>query len=141
MRVVLVRPWTDAHAGSGCCSGEARHGICLDRPASGSVEAGHGHDPEVVLAGEAFRRLRAEFPDVDVQLVGAGNTAYLLPSVFRQVRRRSGLVAALRASARATTAGAVLIDGCRVGDLSRLGVEGVLAEVGARRTPSGATHR
>lgn len=135
MRVVLVRPWTDAHAGSGCCTGEARDGICLDRPAVGSVEGRHEHDPAVLLAGETFRRLRAELPDVDVQLVAAANTAYLLPSVFRQVRRRLGLVAALREAARSTTAGAVLIDGHRVGDLAELGVDGVLAEVRARRQP------
>lgn len=128
MRVVLVRPWTDAHGGTGCCSGEARDGICFD----GRVDGPRAHDHEVSLVGETFRRLRAELPGVDVQIVGAGNTAFLLPSTFRSVRRSRGLVAALREANRATTAGAVLVDGERVGDMAELGVEGVLAAVRRR---------
>lgn len=128
MRVVLVRPWTDAHGGTGCCSGEARDGICLDR------RVGHEHplDTEVALVGETFRALTAELPQVDVQIVGSDNTAYLIPHTFRATRRRRGLVAALRAVNRGTTAGSVLVDGERVGEISALGLPGVLDEVRAR---------
>jgi hypothetical protein len=123
--VVLVRPWTDAHGGTGCCSGDARDGICFD----GRVDGRHEHDAEVGLVAETYLRLRAELPDVDVQIVGANNTAYLLPSVFRTVRRRRGTRAALREMNRATTAGSVLVDGERVGDVVDLGPDGVVDEV------------
>ena len=129
--VVLVRPWTDAHGGTGCCSGEARDGICLDRKLDGA----HEHDAEVGLVAETYLRLRAELPDVDVQIVGAGNSAYLLPSVFRFVRRRRGTMTALREMNRATTAGSVLIDGERLGDVVELGIDGVVAAVRRRSQP------
>lgn len=129
--VVLVRPWTDAHGGTGCCSGEARDGICLDR----RLDAAHGHDAEVGLVAETYLRLRAELPEVDVQIVAAGNSAYLLPSVFRSVRRRRGTMAALREMNRATTAGSVLIDGERLGDVVELGIDGVVAAVRGHAQP------
>jgi hypothetical protein len=134
VRVVLVRPWTDARGGGGCCSGHAPDGICLD----GSVGQGLGddgsrtRDAESDVVAATYLRLREELPEVDVQLVAAANTAYLLPSVFRTVRRRRGNLAALRQSVRATTAGSVLVDGERVGDVLALGPDGVLAEVRRR---------
>ncbi|MBD8870579.1 hypothetical protein [Nocardioides donggukensis] len=121
-RVVLVRPWVDARAGGGCCGGEVSDGVCLEGT----------HDTEAVASdpvGEAYRRLRAALPDVDVQVVDAGNTAWLLPSTFRAVRRRAGVAAGLRAAVGSTTAGAVLVDGDRVGDLGDLGPDGVVAAV------------
>ena len=84
--------------------------------------------------GEVYRRLRREHPDVDVQVVGSSNTAYLLPSTFRAVRRSRGVLGALREATRSTTAGSLLVDGIRVGDVETLGVEGVLREVGSRLT-------
>ncbi len=140
VRVVLVRPWVDAHGGTGCCGGDARDGICFDgrvdhRPSSRATDdpgTAPDVDPEVGLVARTYLRLREELPDVDVQIVGAGNTAYLVPTVFRTVRRRRGTVAALRAVGRSTTAGAVLVDGERVGDVTELGVDGVLAEVRRR---------
>jgi hypothetical protein len=126
--VVLVRPWTDAHGGTGCCGGDVRDGICLD----GRVDGSHERDAEVELVAQTYLRLRHELPGLDVQVVGAGNTAYLLPSVFRAVRRRRGVLAALREMNRATTAGSVLVDGERVGDVVALGPGGVVAEVRRR---------
>jgi len=126
--VVLVRPWSDARAGGGCCGGGTREGVCLERspaacPAdSPESHAKAAHDP----VATAWRELRAARPELDVQLVNAGNTAFLLPFAFRSVRRRAGVVAGLRAAARATTAGAVLVDGERVGTLDELGVDGLL---------------
>ncbi len=127
-RVVLVRPWTDAHGGTGCCSGDVRDGICLE----GRVDGPHEHDAEVGLVAEVYRRLRDELPGLDVQIVGASNTAFLLPMVFRSVHRRRGLVAALREMNRATTAGSVLVDGERLGDVVDLGADGVLSQVRRR---------
>jgi hypothetical protein len=128
VRVVLVRPWTDAHGGTGCCSGDARDGICFE----GRVDGPRLHDAEVGTVAEAYLRIRAEVPDVDVQIVGADNTAYLLPSVFRAVRRRRGTWAALKEANRATTGGSLLIDGERVGDVQQMGVEAVVTEVRRR---------
>lgn len=134
VRVVLVRPWTDAHGGTGCCGGDARHGICFESRVDGPRE----HDTEVNLVAEAYLRLRREMPEVDVQIVGADNTAYLLPSVFRAVRGRRGTLAALREVNRATTAGSVLVDGERVGDVTELGPDAVVEEVRRRATvPTG----
>lgn len=132
-QVVLVRPWTDAHGGTGCCSGEPRDGICLDEYVGGA----HEHDTDVHVVAETYRLLREQLDDddVDVQIVGAANTAYLLPTTFRAVRRRTGLLPALRAAARSTTAGALLVDGERVGDITELGPAGVLAAVQARADP------
>lgn len=132
VRVVLVRPWTDAHGGTGCCGGDNRDGICFE----GRVDGPRLHDAEVGTVAEAYLRLRAEVPDVDVQIVGADNTAYLLPSVFRAVRRRRGTWAALKEANRATTGGSLLIDGERVGDVQQMGVEAIVTEV--RRRTCGA---
>lgn len=118
-QVVLIRPWTDARAGGGCCSGEVRDGVAP------GVSAPHRHD-EADLVGATYRRLRRERPDLDVQVVGAGNTLWLLPTVFRAVRRRAGVTAALGAALAANRAGAVLVDGEVVGDIEVLGPEGVL---------------
>jgi len=128
VRVVLVRPWTDAHGGTGCCGGDARDGICFE----GRVDGPREHDAEVNLVAEAYLRLRREMPEIDVQIVGADNTAYLLPSVFRAVRGRRGTLAALREVNRATTGGSVLVDGERVGDVTELGTDGVVREVRRR---------
>lgn len=132
MRVVLVRPWTDAHAGGGCCGGEVRDGVCLD----GRRDNDKGADAEVGLMAQTYLRLQRDMPEVDVQIVGVDNTVYLLPSVFRALRAQHGVLAALRGMNRATTAGAVLVDGESVGDLTALGVEGALDEV-RRRLPVG----
>jgi hypothetical protein len=119
-QVVLIRPWTDARAGGGCCSGEVRDGV-----APGVTPTPHRHG-ETDVVGAAYRLLRHERPDLDVQVVGAGNTLWLLPTVFRPVRRREGMVAALGAALRANRAGAVIVDGQVVGDIADLGPEGVL---------------
>jgi len=132
VHVVLVRPWTDAHAGGGCCGGEVRDGVCLDDRIGTDERA----DAEVGLVAQAYLRLQRDLPEVDVQIVGVDNTAYLLPSVYRALRTRHGVLAALRGLNRATTAGAVLVDGESVGDLTSLGVEGALDEV-RHRLPVG----
>jgi hypothetical protein len=131
-RVVLVRPWTDAHASSGCCSGDARYGVCLEK----WPDHQHAPDESTARVGEAYRALKKAHPDVDVQIVGANNTAYLLPTAYRAARTRTGRFDAFRHAARSTTAGAVLVNGERVGDLDELGVDGVLAAVRVRLVPT-----
>ncbi|MPZ97202.1 MAG: hypothetical protein GEU96_20380 [Propionibacteriales bacterium] len=124
-QVVLVRPWTDARGGTGCCGGEPSSGICLEHRVGGE----HGPDADALAVAHAYRRLREQVDDVDVQIVGANNTVFLLPAVFRAARRRVGTLAALGSAVRATTAGAVLVDGSRVGDIAALGPDGVVAAV------------
>lgn len=135
-QVVLVRPWTDAHGGAGCCSGEPQDGVCFDEHVGGR----HEHSADVHVVADTYRLLREQLSerDVDIQIVGAGNTAYLLPTTFRAVRHRAGTLAAMREAARSTTAGAVLVDGERVGDITELGPDGVLDAVRARLHSSGA---
>lgn len=135
-RVVLVRPWTDGRGGGGCCGGEVRDGVCLDRDRLPGAAHGHADQPGEDLVAATWRLLRERRPEVDVQVVDAGNTAWLLPWSFREVRRRFGTAAGVRAALRATTAGAVLVDGRRVGRLEDLGAEGVLRQVDA--VPSAA---
>lgn len=126
-RVVLVRPWTDGHGGGGCCGGEVRDGVCLD---GHRVRAGAATDAAVDVVGATWRALRAALPDADVQVVDAGNP-WLAAHVLGAVRRRDGLLAGLRAALGSSTAGAVLVDGRRVGDLEELGADGVVAAVRA----------
>jgi hypothetical protein len=137
-QVMLVRPWVDVRSGGGCCRGEPE-GVCLDRARSTHVPAEGGR------LAEAYRQLRAQLPDVDVQVVSASNVAYLLPAAFFAARRRLGTLAAIREASRATTAGAVLVDGIRVGHLDDLGVDGVLmaarAETGSRATTTAVRSR
>lgn len=131
-RVVLVRPWSDAQAGSGCCSGDSRAAIALDAPVCRAPQ----HSAEAETVGRAYRLLRSELPEVDVQIVSVGNTAYLLPATYRAARRRVGVLQAVRAANRATTAGAVLVDGEHVGAVTDLGPEGVLIAVRNRAHPA-----
>jgi len=131
LRVVLVRPWTDATVGGGCCGGPVSDGVCLEPADLGWDVGSHASVAGEQLA-ETWRRLRAELPEVDVQVVGSGNTAYLLPTVFGAVRPRRGVRAALHAVSQATTAGAVLIEGERIGLLEDLGPDEVVEEVRRR---------
>ena len=132
MRVVLVRPWTDAHSGGGCCGAEVRDGVCFDGRVDGNAHTNADTDGAVRLVAETYLRLQRELPGVDVQIVGVDNTAYLLPSVFRALRARYGVLAAVRGMNRATTAGAVLVDGEFVGDLTSLGADSAIAEIRVR---------
>ncbi|MFH5823794.1 hypothetical protein [Georgenia sp. AZ-5] len=137
--VVLVRPWRAARGGGGCCS--AAPDDVLGREPGRHDHLSHrraGPGPEATV-GEAYRLLRAALPEVDVQVVDAGNTVYLLPTTFRRMRRRFGVRSAVAAALRAPTAGALLVDGERVGDVADLGPEGVLAAV--RERLPGEAHR
>jgi hypothetical protein len=131
--VVLVRPWRDAHGGGGCCGGEVRGGICFEHRVGGNER--DGATPEAVAA--AYRLLHEHLPGVDVQIVGADNVAFLVPAAFRDARRHSGRLTALRHALHSTTPGAVLVDGAVVGDVEALGPEGVLAVV--RQAGSGTS--
>jgi hypothetical protein len=131
--VVLVRPWRDAHGGGGCCGGDVRGGICFEHRVGGTERDGAAPDP----VAAAYRLLHERLPGVDVQVVGADNVAFLLPAAFRDARRHTGRLAALRHALHSTTPGAVLVDGVVVGHVEALGAEGVLAAV--RQAGSGTS--
>lgn len=123
--VVLIRPWVDAHGGSGCCAGDTRDALALDAPVCRSGEQPHA----IRVVARAYTQLCEELPEVDVQIVSAGNTAYLLPTVLRSAYRRDGLRGALRRANQATRPGALLVDGTYVGDVVELGPDAVVETV------------
>jgi hypothetical protein len=135
-RVVLVRRWVDAHGGGGCCGGDVRGGICLEHPV-GDDREDQATERSSGQVASAYLLLRQHAPEVDVQVVGADNVAYLLPASFLAARKRMGRLAALRQAVRSTTAGAVLVDGVVVGDVDSLGPQGVLEAV--RQAGSGTS--
>jgi hypothetical protein len=114
-RVLLVRPWDSARAGSGCCAG-GTGGICVE---------GWHEDPEAVRdrasrepLGEFYRAIRAGLPaEVDVEIVDPHNTLFLLPAVVRDGRQR-GLRwrTALREALRSQGYAAIIVDGRRISD-------------------------
>lgn len=111
-RVLLVRQWDQQVGGSGCCgrlSSVAAESVC----SSGGDPYVHVRaDMEVM--GAVYRALRDRFgeDEVEVTVVDPRNTAWLLPSVWRDARRR-GLSRreALRQVHRATSPCAVVCDG------------------------------
>ncbi|PRX43411.1 hypothetical protein B0I33_11529 [Prauserella shujinwangii] len=111
-RVLLVREWDQQMGGSGCCG----------RLSADAVGALHdtGDDPyaharpEMERMGAVYRALRERFgpEEVELTVVDPRNTAWVLPAVWRDARRR-GL--SLRESVRqlnaATAACTVVCDG------------------------------
>lgn len=110
-----------------------RGGICFEQRVGGDER--HGATPDAVAS--AYRLLHQHLPGVDVQIVGVDNVAFLVPAAFRDARRHTGRLAALRHALHSTTPGAVLVDGVVVGDVEALGPQGVLDVV--RQAGSGTS--
>jgi hypothetical protein len=106
-RVVLVRQ--RAGAGGGCCGGGMSFEEHDHRPAAGRDAAARVRMEQV---GELYRAVRAALPDVDVQVVEPRNTAWLVPAIWRDARRR-GLAPreALEQVRRGVADGAMVVDG------------------------------
>lgn len=107
-RVVLVREWDGQHTGSGCCG---RLGGCNDELGDPSTFR-HNRD-EMESMGAVYRALKRELRDtVDVVVVDPRNTAWLVPSVYRDARR-AGLTRgeAVRQVSRAVSYTSVVVDG------------------------------
>ncbi|WP_052583745.1 hypothetical protein, partial [Saccharomonospora iraqiensis] len=110
-RVVLVRQWDRQMGGSGCCGR-------LDGDPVGALR-GDDTGPyvhcraDMERMGAVYRALRARFDEDEVELtvVDPRNTAWILPAVWRDARRR-GLSrrAALAQVNAATRARAVVCD-------------------------------
>jgi hypothetical protein len=111
-RVLLVRQWDQQVGGSGCCgrfSSVSAQSLC----ATGEDPYAHARaDMEVM--GAVYRTVRRRYSDdeVEVTVVDPRNTAWLLPAIWRDARRRGlGRLAALRQMHRGTSPCAVVCDG------------------------------
>ncbi|MFV2103748.1 hypothetical protein [Micromonospora sp. LOL_024] len=113
-RVLLIRPWRAARAGSGCCAG-----------ATGIGGEGWHEDPafarqrtELRPLSEVYLTLRAGLPpDVAVEIVDPHNTLFLVSAIVRDGHRhRRPWWVLLRDLARAPGYAAIIVDGRVVGD-------------------------
>lgn len=106
-RILLVRQW-DAQTDASTCCGRLG-GVTTEFGRRG----GFAQERACMQShGAVYRTLRSRFPDADVTVVDARNLVWLLPAVARDARRRGlSLPAALRQAVRATTPGAVVVDG------------------------------
>lgn len=111
-RVLLVRQWDQQVGGSGCC------GRLSTGAADSLCEA--GEDPyahvraDMEAMGALYRALRERYPadELEVTVVDPRNTVWLLPTLWRDARRRGlGPVETLRQLHRATSPRAVVCDG------------------------------
>ena len=111
-RVLIVRQWDQQVGGSGCCgrfSTAAAESLC----ATEKDPYAHAR-ADMEAMGGVYRALRERYSEgeVDLTVVDPRNTAWLLPAVWRDARRR-GLTRrdALRQLHRATSPRAVVCDG------------------------------
>lgn len=87
-RVMLVRQWDQQLGGSGCCGR-------LDADAVRSVNPEQDNPfaycrPDMERMGAVYTALRERFTEAEVEItvVDPRNTAWLLPAVWRDARRR-----------------------------------------------------
>lgn len=111
-RVVLVRQWDQQMGGSGCCG---RLDSSAIRALDDSAEDAYAHcRPDMERTGAVYRALRENFTEDELELVVADprNTAWMVPAIWRDARRRGMSVrTALRQCNAATTACALVCDG------------------------------
>lgn len=84
-RVLLVREWDSQHSGSGCCG---RLGGA-DSDVGGAASFARNRC-EMEAMGEVYRALRPllDREQVDLQVVDPRNSVWLIPSIWRDARRR-----------------------------------------------------
>jgi hypothetical protein len=138
-RVLVVREWDQQVGGSGCCGRLGTSVTGEIRPGEESPFARNREGME--RAGAVYRALDTALAGDDVELVVVDprNTAWLLPAVWRDGRRRGlGVPEALRQVNRATGACVVVVDGLVVAadPTPRAAVDAVRADLDARRAPA-----
>ncbi|MEV4715241.1 hypothetical protein [Micromonospora sp. NPDC049374] len=108
-RVLLIRPWDAAGAGSGCCTGAA--GICIEGRHDDPALARQRADRRPL--GEVYQVVRAGLPaEIAVEIVDPRNTLFLLPAIVRDGRRhRRPWRDLLRDLVRGTGYAAIIVDG------------------------------
>lgn len=112
-RIVLVREWDRQMGGSGCCGRLGGDMLGGDRPDADDGPYAHAR-ADMTRMGAVYRALRESFgpEDVEIEVVDPRNTAWLLPAVWRDARRRGlPIGAALRQVNAATAACALVCDG------------------------------
>lgn len=108
-RVLLVREWDAQHSGSGCCGRLGGADSVLGAAASYA-----GNRKEMEAMGAVYRALRDALPrdEVELTVVDPRNTAWLLPVLWRDARRRGlGPREAWRQVTRGISYNAVVVDG------------------------------
>ena len=106
-RVLLVREWDQQTTGSGCCGRlEGGDGELAATDAFSRTRA------DMERMGAVYRALRAELPNIDVQIVDPRNIAFLIPGLLGDARRH-GLAwsQAWRELRRGSGPGAIIVDG------------------------------
>jgi hypothetical protein len=108
-RVLLIRPWDAARAGSGCCTGATS--ICVEDRHEDPTLARQRADQRPL--GEVYLAVRAGLsPEIAVEIVDPRNTLFLLPAIVRDGRRhRRPWRALLRDLVQATGYAAIIVDG------------------------------
>ncbi|TCP42090.1 hypothetical protein EV191_12456 [Tamaricihabitans halophyticus] len=135
-RVLLVREWDEQTSGSGCCGRLGGDAVrALVEPAADPY-AHTRRDMERM--GAVYRALREQFGDeLDLTVVDPRNTVWLVPTVWRDARRRGlAVLAALRQANAATRACALVCDGmvlCTDASPAEA-VSAVSADIAAMRT-------
>lgn len=115
-RVLLVRQWDQQVGGSGCCGrlSSATLDTLHDPDCATRTDDPWAHAREDMEAmGRVYRALRDRLPaGVELTVADPRNTAWLLPAVWRDARRRGlGVLDALRQVHRATSPRALVCDG------------------------------
>lgn len=111
-RVLLVRQWDQQVGGSGCCgrfSSVAAESVC----STGEDPYAHAR-VDMQVMGAVYRALRERYAEdeLEVSVVDPRNTAWLVPAVWRDARRRGmSRRDALRQVHGATGPCAVVCDG------------------------------
>lgn len=131
--IILVRPWRDHHAGPSCCGATPSQPLTYEALPHHHAEVTHGpgDQSDESRLGACYRLARQAFPASDVQIASANNVVWLLPAVFRQSRNQgcSRTQAAQRAI-RATTAGAVLVNGDVIANVADASAEAIVLRAG-----------
>jgi hypothetical protein len=134
-RVLLVREWDQQVGGSGCCGR-------LNSAAVGSVcenaESPYAHSRvDMEAMGRVYTALQERFDSDEVELtvVDPRNSAWLLPTIWRDGRRRGlSVTSRLRQMSRATAPCTVVCDGLVVANdaTPQEAVAAVDADISAR---------
>lgn len=128
-RICLVGPWRSNQAGGSCCGADPE---ALALPGGGCVHAA-AHDDDVTAdrssAQAVVRTLRAALGmTADVELVDPRNTVYIVPTVYRDARRRGQTRSRAAGEAiRATSPWTLIVDGQIISRASELTPERALS--------------
>ncbi|CAN5343077.1 MAG: hypothetical protein H0V93_07695 [Euzebyales bacterium] len=108
-RILLVRQWDTQMGGSGCCGRLGGLDSVLGEASDWSQAR-----TDMEAMGHVYRALRAAVPEdvAEISVVDPRNTAFLVPAIWRDARRRGAdRGAAFRNVQAATRQNVVVVDG------------------------------